>query len=43
MRLKVDENLPIETAQLLRAAGHDALTVMISSSSATPTATRSVR
>lgn len=28
MKFKVDENLPVEAAQLLRAAGHDALTVM---------------
>ena len=28
MRFKVDENLPAEVAQLLRAAGHDALTVV---------------
>lgn len=27
MRFKVDENLPIEIAELLRDAGHDALTV----------------
>lgn len=27
MRVKVDENLPIEVAELLRAAGHDAVTV----------------
>src|SRR5438067_1532057 len=27
MRFKVDENLPLEVAELLRAAGHDALTV----------------
>lgn len=27
MRFKVDENLPIEAAALLRSAGHDALTV----------------
>jgi predicted nuclease of predicted toxin-antitoxin system len=27
MRLKVDENLPVEVADLLRAAGHDAATV----------------
>ena len=27
MRFKVDENLPIEVAELLRSAGHDALTV----------------
>ena len=27
MRFKVDENLPIEIAKLLRDAGHDALTV----------------
>jgi hypothetical protein len=28
MRFKVDENLPADVAQLLRAAGHDALTVV---------------
>jgi predicted nuclease of predicted toxin-antitoxin system len=28
MRFKVDENLPAEVAELLRAAGHDALTVL---------------
>jgi predicted nuclease of predicted toxin-antitoxin system len=28
MRFKIDENLPIEVAELLRAAGHDALTVL---------------
>ncbi len=27
MKLKVDENLPIEVAEALRLAGHDALTV----------------
>jgi predicted nuclease of predicted toxin-antitoxin system len=27
MKFKVDENLPIEVAQLLRTGGHDALTV----------------
>jgi predicted nuclease of predicted toxin-antitoxin system len=27
MRFKVDENLPVEVAELLRAAAHDALTV----------------
>jgi hypothetical protein len=27
MRFKIDENLPIEVAELLRTAGHDALTV----------------
>jgi predicted nuclease of predicted toxin-antitoxin system len=27
MRFKVDENLPIEAAELLRQAGHDAMTV----------------
>jgi len=27
MRFKVDENLPIEVADLLRAAGHDAATL----------------
>ena len=27
MRFKVDENLPAEVADLLRAAGHDAVTV----------------
>jgi predicted nuclease of predicted toxin-antitoxin system len=27
MRFKVDENLPIEVADLLTAAGHDAATV----------------
>ena len=27
MRFKVDENLPVEAADLLRAAGHDAATV----------------
>jgi predicted nuclease of predicted toxin-antitoxin system len=28
MRFKVDENLPVEVAELLRARGHDALTVL---------------
>jgi len=28
VRFKVDENLPVEVADLLRAAGHDALTVL---------------
>ena len=28
MRFKVDENLPVEVAALLRAAGHDATTVL---------------
>jgi predicted nuclease of predicted toxin-antitoxin system len=28
MRFKIDENLPVEAADLLRAAGHDALTVL---------------
>ena len=28
MRFKIDENLPVEVAELLRAAGHDALTVL---------------
>ena len=28
MRFKVDENLPVEVAELLRQAGHDAVTVM---------------
>ena len=28
MRFKADENLPIEVAQLLRMAGHDAVTVL---------------
>ena len=27
MQFKVDENLPIEAAELLRDAGHDAITV----------------
>ena len=27
MRVKVDENLPIETAELLRGNGHDAMTI----------------
>lgn len=27
MRIKIDENLPIEAAVLLRQAGHDALTI----------------
>lgn len=27
MRFKIDENLPVEVADLLRAAGHEALTV----------------
>ena len=27
MKFKIDENLPIEAATLLQAAGHDALTV----------------
>ena len=30
MRFKIDENLPIEAAQLLRSAGHDATTVGVS-------------
>src|SRR5262245_49089831 len=28
MRFKVDENLPMEVAQVLRAAGHEAATVL---------------
>jgi predicted nuclease of predicted toxin-antitoxin system len=28
VRFKVDENLPIEIAELLRASGHDAVTVL---------------
>jgi predicted nuclease of predicted toxin-antitoxin system len=28
MRFKIDENLPVEVAELLRGAGHDALTVL---------------
>jgi predicted nuclease of predicted toxin-antitoxin system len=28
MKFKVDENLPVEVAQLLREAGHDVLTVL---------------
>ena len=28
MQFKIDENLPVEVAQLLHAAGHDALTVL---------------
>jgi predicted nuclease of predicted toxin-antitoxin system len=28
VRFKIDENLPVEAAQLLRAAGHDAMTVI---------------
>jgi len=28
MQFKVDENLPIEVAELLNVAGHDALTVL---------------
>lgn len=28
MRFKVDENLPIEVAEMLRQAGHDAATVL---------------
>lgn len=28
MKLKIDENLPIEAADLLREAGHDAVTVL---------------
>jgi len=28
VKFKVDENLPVEVAQLLREAGHDAFTVM---------------
>jgi predicted nuclease of predicted toxin-antitoxin system len=27
MKFKIDENLPVEAAELLRGAGHDALTV----------------
>ena len=27
MRFKIDENLPVEVAELLRAEGHDAITV----------------
>jgi predicted nuclease of predicted toxin-antitoxin system len=27
MRFKIDENLPVEVAELLRHAGHDALTM----------------
>jgi predicted nuclease of predicted toxin-antitoxin system len=28
MRIKIDENLPIEVAELFKQAGHDAITVM---------------
>ena len=28
MRFKTDENLPLEAAQLLRRAGHDAITIL---------------
>jgi predicted nuclease of predicted toxin-antitoxin system len=28
MKFKIDENLPLEFAQVLRAAGHDAVTVL---------------
>ena len=28
MKLKIDENLPIEVAELLQQAGHDAMTVL---------------
>ena len=28
MRFKTDENLPLEAAQLLRGAGHDAITIL---------------
>ena len=28
MRLKLDENLPVEMAKLLRQAGHDAVTIL---------------
>ena len=28
MRFKIDENLPVEAAELLRQAGHDAVTVL---------------
>lgn len=28
MRFKVDENLPVEAAELLRTAGHDAITIV---------------
>jgi predicted nuclease of predicted toxin-antitoxin system len=28
MRFKIDEDLPVEAAELLRAAGHDAITVV---------------
>lgn len=28
MKLKVDENLPVEVAEVLREAGHDAATVL---------------
>ena len=28
MRFKVDENLPVEVAEMLRQAGHDAATVL---------------
>ena len=28
MRFKIDENLPVETAELLRRAGHDAMTII---------------
>ena len=28
MRVKLDENLPVEAAELLREAGHDAVTVL---------------
>jgi predicted nuclease of predicted toxin-antitoxin system len=36
MRFKIDENLPVEAAQLLNAAGHEAATTRSASSSRTP-------
>ncbi|MCU0727296.1 MAG: DUF5615 family PIN-like protein [Planctomycetes bacterium] len=30
MRFKIDENLPVEAATLLRSNGHDAVTVRVS-------------
>jgi predicted nuclease of predicted toxin-antitoxin system len=36
VRFKIDENLPIEVAEILRAAGHDAATVNDEALSGTP-------
>ncbi len=36
MKFKVDENLPIEAAEILRAAGHDVMTVLEQAMGAMP-------